>query len=132
MLTTAAFRIEGDASHPAAAVTARLDLTPTTTFEVGAPVSSRSSGRRTHSLWLLSTGAAAELELGDQLHRLLTVLEPVTRPLWELVEAGYRASWFCLVASHTTEHAVELDRPLLLRLLALPGDLLLDVSGDED
>lgn len=26
----------------------------------------------------------------------------------------------------------ELDRPLLLRHLALPGDLLLDVSGDED
>jgi len=125
MLTSAAFRLEG--SRSAAAATARLGLVPTEAVEVGGP------GLRTHSLWLLSTGAASEpRELGDQLDRLLTVLEPVTRELFELVDAGYHASWFCFVASHATEHAVELDRALLSRLLALPGDLLLDVCGDEE
>jgi hypothetical protein len=34
--------------------------------------------------------------------------------------------------SHATEHAIEFDRPLLRRLLAMPGDLLLDVMGDDD
>jgi hypothetical protein len=40
------------------------------------------------------------------------------------------ANWCCWVASHATEHAVELDRPTLQRILALPGDLWLDVCGD--
>lgn len=133
MLTTAAFRLEGDETRTAAAVTARLGLAPTEAIEGGAPVSRRSPARRTGSLWLLSTGATAEpRELGDQLRRLLAVLEPVAEDLWELVGEGYHASWFCFVASQVTEHAVELDRPLLLRLLALPGDLLLDVCGDEE
>jgi hypothetical protein len=59
---------------------------------------------------------------------VLDVLEPRRAELWELAEAGYRADWFCLVASHATEHAVELDRGLLARP---PGELLLDVCGDE-
>ncbi len=131
MLTMATFRLEGDGSRTAAAVTARLGLAPTEAVEIGAPVG-RSSTHRSTSLWLLSTSTAAEqIELGVQLHRLLTVLEPVAQPLWELVDAGCHASWFCLIASHATEHAVDLDRQLLLRLLALPGDLLLDVSGDD-
>ncbi|MEV6825320.1 hypothetical protein [Amycolatopsis sp. NPDC051102] len=41
------------------------------------------------------------------------------------------ADWFCLAASQATEHAIELDRPLLRRLLAIPGDLLLDTMGDD-
>jgi hypothetical protein len=47
-----------------------------------------------------------------------------------LVHTNYQANWFCYIASHATERAVELDRQLLKRLLALPGDLRLDVSGD--
>jgi len=85
-------------------------------------------------MWLLSSspGIEAGVELATQLNRLLVILEPVTPLLWELVEAGYEANWFCYVASHATEHAVELDRPLLRRLLELPGDLWLDVCGDEE
>jgi hypothetical protein len=62
---------------------------------------------------------------------LLAALEPVAETLWKLDEAGCQANWYCWVASHTTEHAVELHRPLLQRLLALPGDLWLDVTGDD-
>jgi hypothetical protein len=47
------------------------------------------------------------------------------------IHEGYQANWFCYLASHATEHAAELDRQLLQRLLALPGNLWLDVSGDD-
>jgi hypothetical protein len=57
--------------------------------------------------------------------------EPHAEQLWNLVHAGYQANWFCYLASHATEHAAELDRQLLQRLLALPGDLWLDVSGED-
>jgi hypothetical protein len=70
------------------------------------------------------------VELSTQLQRLLAILEPRAGQLWDLVEAGYQANWLCYLASHATEHATELDRHLLRRLLALPGDLWLDITGD--
>ena len=117
----------------AAAVTSRLGVQPTRAFEAGDPVSSRSARTRDSSLWLLasSPGIQPGTELAEHLHRVLAVLEPVTAPLWELVHAGYHANWFCYIASHATEHAAELDRHTLQRLLALPGDLWLDVCGDD-
>ena len=51
--------------------------------------------------------------------------------VWELTHAGYDANWFCYIASHATEHATELDRQTIQRILALPGDLWLDVCGDD-
>jgi hypothetical protein len=83
-------------------------------------------------VWLLSASTDIEtgVELATQLDRLLVILEPVTALLWDLVEAGYEANWLCYVASHATEHAAELDRQLLGRLLTLPGDLWLDIAGD--
>jgi Domain of unknown function (DUF4279) len=95
--------------------------------------SPRSTARRAESLWLISSVPDIEddVELGEQLTRLLTVLEPVAGALWELADAGYEANWYCWVESHATEHAVEIDRQLMQRLLALPGDLWLDVCGDE-
>ncbi|MET8042466.1 DUF4279 domain-containing protein [Micromonospora sp. NPDC005215] len=133
MQTTATFRLWGSAGLTAAAVTQRLGLQPTTALESGTPVSRRSTRTRDSSLWLLnsSPGMESDVELATQLNRLLTALEPVTHLLWDLVQTGYEANWFCYIASHATEHAAELDRPLLQRLLALPGDLWLDVSGDD-
>jgi uncharacterized protein DUF4279 len=132
METTGAFRLSGDAGLTAAAVTHRLGIRPTRSFEAGAPVSSRSTGTHATSLWLLSSSSGIEdgTELTEQLHRLLAILEPVSAPLWELVHEGYEANWFCYIASHAAEHAAELDRTTLRRLLALPGDLWLDVCGD--
>jgi Domain of unknown function (DUF4279) len=131
--TKATFRLGGrDAALTAAAVTERLGLQPSQALEAGTSAR-RSPHTRDYSLWLLSSSQQIERDvgLGEQLGRLLAVLEPVTTPLWELVGAGYEANWYCFVASSATEHAVELDRKVLQRLMALPGDLWLDVCGDE-
>jgi hypothetical protein len=63
------------------------------------------------------------VELPSPLASLLAVLEPRGDVLWELSDMGYRANWECRVESHATEYAVEIDRQLMARLLALPGDL---------
>ncbi|MBP2324099.1 hypothetical protein JOF56_004484 [Kibdelosporangium banguiense] len=70
-------------------------------------------------------------ELVDHLHWLLDRLEPKADVVWRLVDQGYVVDWFCFAVSGATEHAVELGRSLLKRLLVLPGDLPLDVMGDE-
>jgi hypothetical protein len=129
--TRATFRLWKDhADLTADAVTRRLGIEPTATGEAGR----RSTAIRAESLWLLSSGPGIEdgVELSEQLQRLLAVLEPVTSALWELVNYGYEANWYCWVESHPTEHAVEIDRHLMQRLLALPGDLWLDVCGDDE
>jgi len=133
MRTTATFRLFGSAALTAAAVTRRLAIQPSRALEAGDPVSSRSARTRDFSTWLLrsSTGTEDGTELTEHLHRLLAALEPATAPLWELVHEGYEANWFCYIGSHATEHAAELDRPTLQRVLALPGDLWLDVCGDD-
>ena len=132
METRATFRLRGDAGLTAAAVTRRLGIQPTGAHEAGDPVSSRSARTRDSSRWLLTSSPEIEdgTELGEHLHRLLAILEPVTGRLWELASEGYDANWYCWIASHATEHAAELDRATLQRLLALPGDLWLDVCGD--
>jgi hypothetical protein len=87
---------------------------------------------RAGSLWLLSSSPGIETgtEVAEHLHRLLAILEPATQALWELADAGYNANWFCYIASNAAEHAAELDRQTLQRILALPGDLWLDVCGE--
>ncbi|WP_018685468.1 DUF4279 domain-containing protein [Actinokineospora enzanensis] len=126
MRTEATYRLVGGGS--ARAVTEMLGLEPTIAAEVG-----DRRGRSTVSVpyWFLSSGLPTDAELADHLDWLLDRLEPRQAELWRLVEAGYTADWFCLAASHATEHAVELDRALLARLLAVPGDLLIDVTGDD-
>jgi hypothetical protein len=130
--TTATFRLFGGTGLTAAAVTRRLSIQPTRAVEAGDPISRRSAKVRDSSIWLLTSSAGIEVgaEVSEHLHRLLASLEPVTALVWELVQEGYEANWFCYVASHAAEHAVELDRTTLQRLLALPGDLWLDVCGD--
>lgn len=81
-------------------------------------------------MWILRATEDIEdgTELSTQLERLLAVIEPKREQVWSLVEQGYQANWFCFVESNPAEHAVELDRSLLTRLLALPGDLWIDVA----
>ncbi|MFJ7219410.1 DUF4279 domain-containing protein [Amycolatopsis sp. NPDC098790] len=131
MRTGATFRLTSDHSGSAAAVTRFLDLEPSQAFEAGDQVGGRSSATRRGSLWLLSSKLPPSSEVTDHLHWLLDQLEPKADALWQLTDRGYVADWFCLAASQATEHAIELDRLLLRRLLALPGDLLLDVTGDD-
>jgi hypothetical protein len=61
----------------------------------------------------------------------LADLEPAAAALWELAHTGYDANWHRHIASHATEHAAELDRQTMRRVLTLPGDLWLDVCGDD-
>ena len=114
-------------------MTARLGIDPTVSHEAGTPVGPRTPRLREESSWLLKSSDSPEdgVELEDHLVRLLTILEPVTAELWRLIDEGYSANWFCYVGSHAAEHAVELERPILARLIALPGDLWLDVYGDD-
>jgi hypothetical protein len=130
--TRATFRLFGDATLTATAVTQLLGIHPTRALEAGERVGRLPGAARAASAWLLSSGPTSEegTELAEQLGRLLAVLEPVATQLWDLARAGYEANWFCYIASHATEHAAELDRQTMRRLLALPGDLWLDVSGD--
>lgn len=133
MRTRATFRLVGDDGNlTAAAVTQKLGIQPTRAVEAGARLGKRSTARRTEAIWTLSSSPDIDdgIELADQLNRLLAELEPHSAALWELAEAGYDANWFCWVESHATEHAVEIHRQLMQRLLALPGDLWLDVCGD--
>jgi hypothetical protein len=114
-------------------VTERLGVQPSRTLEADAPLSRRSAKLLGSSRWLLNSSTEIEIgtELDEQLRRLLDLLEPVTGKIWELIREGYEADWYCWVASHATEHAAILERSTLQRLLAFPGDLWLDVTGDE-
>jgi Domain of unknown function (DUF4279) len=133
METHATFRLIGDDRLTSAAVTAHLGLEPTESHETGGFISARSDKVRTSSTWLLHSASTVEVgvELSEQIERLLTGLEPRGQLLWELVERRYWANWFCFVPSKPAEHAVELNRELLARLLRLPGDLWIDACGDE-
>ena len=84
-------------------------------------------------MWSLTSAPDVRdgVELEASLGVLLERLEPVMDRLWELHAEGYQIDWFCYVGSHAMEHAVELDRSLLTRLLALPGDLLFDIYPDD-
>ena len=131
--TRATFRLFGDDGQLTADfVTQQLGIQPTLEIAAGMRVSSRSPTVRRDAVWTLSSGPDIDegVEIADQLGRLLAVLGPRASALWKLTEAGYEANWYCWVESHATEHAVEIDRELMLRLLALPGDLWLDVCGD--
>lgn len=134
MLTKATFRLAGyDATLTAAAVTRRLGLQPASAFEADSPAARRRAPcARGYSLWLISSSPQIEpdVELGEHLRRLLAILEPVAAPLWELARAGYEANWYCFAASHAAERAIEFDRQILQRVLALPGDLWIDVCDD--
>lgn len=103
--------------------------------EAGTRVGRRSKAVRAEAIWNLSASPEIEdtVELAVQLGRFLAVLEPRAAALWKLTASGCDANWYCWVESHATEHAVEVDRQPMARLLALPGDLWLDVCGaDED
>ncbi len=135
METMATFRLSGESGGTAAHVTQRLGVTPTSSHEAGDVVGNGFSGRRHEtSAWRLDSAEAAEdgVELATALHRVLDQLEPVAPALWELVAEGYWPNWFCYLGSSACEHAAELDRHTLQRLLTLPGDLWLDVYPDDE
>lgn len=120
-----------------AEITDFLQIAPTRVGEIGDLISKRSPKPRYREewIWLLESSTdhhPTREELADHLHRLLDILEPVADRLHQLESRGIWANWFSFVASSATEHAVELDRDLMNRLLLVPGELWLDVCGDDD
>jgi hypothetical protein len=85
-----------------------------------------------HSAWVLSSAPEPQddVRLPAMLERLLVKLEPVRDVLWSLVDEGYWANWLCMLDAEDGEAATEIHRQTLQRLLALPGDLWLDVHKD--
>jgi hypothetical protein len=112
-----------------------LGIQPSSAYEVGDPI--RRTGRTfDSSRWFLDSASDIEegVELADSLTRLLDRVEEARSGLWQLEGEGYWVNWLCFVGSHALEHNVDLDRELLRRLLACPGELWLDVyeAGPED
>lgn len=137
MRTMTTYCLTGGDTHDTADLTARLCITPTDAFDGGDNFGRVHPIVRSHALWELSSSSGPEdgVELADQFRRVLALLEPRRELLWELVDKdGWRADWFCYLGSHATEHAAELDRDTLNRLLRLPGEIFLDVyeDGPED
>jgi len=133
MRTLATFRVVPPPGARADRVTTVLGIQPTTVHEVGELVGRRSPRVVQAAMWSLDSAVDVGdgVELGTSLTVLLDRLEPLTGRLWDLYADGHMFDWFCFVGSHATEHAVELDRPVLARLITLPGDLLLDVYPDD-
>jgi hypothetical protein len=133
METMATYRISGTtAGLTAGRVTETLGLSPSKSWELGDRPMPRSP-ISPESRWFLSSSNEPEpdVELSTQFERVLASLAPRRKELWQLVEDGYRMDWFCYVGSHALEHAVRMDRRLLEQLLEVPGEVLLDVCGDE-
>ena len=130
----ATFRLSCPPGRTGAGVSARLGVAASRVSEAGAEASRRSPRVSERALWVLASAEEPQdgVELAESLQAVLTHLEPVATLLWELARDGYEADWICFVGSHACEHAVELDRDLLARLLTLPGQLLLDVYADDD
>lgn len=132
MRTWAGFRLIGEVGC-SGAVTNLLGIAPTKSREIGDPISRGNQKPRDEWMWLLrSTPNPTNEELSNHLNTLLDILEPVADELWSLERLGMWANWFCLIESNPLEHAVEIDRPLLRRLLSVPGELWLDCAGDDE
>jgi len=129
----ATYRISGEARGlTAARVTDALGLTPSESWEIG-DRPRPSSPINLQSRWSLSSsnGPEPDVELSTQFERILASLAPHREELWQLVEDGYAMDWFCYVGSYDLEHALALPRRLLQQLLEVPGEVLLDIYGDE-
>ena len=103
-------------------------MKPSHAHEAGDPL--RGTGRTYDTCgWYLDSAPEIEegVELAESLGKLLDRVESAAAALWALEGEGYRITWPCILGSHRLEHSVELDRRMLQRLLALPGDLWLDV-----
>jgi hypothetical protein len=129
------FRLVGEPPRTAREVTERTGVVPTVAHEAGDPVGRSVSGRvHEQPRWeVCHPGSPTDgVEIADAIRAVLDRLEPAADALHALVAQGWWANWFCFVGSAACEHAVEIDRDLMRRLLALPGDLWLDVYPDEE
>ena len=126
----ASLRIQ-HAHLPARAVTARLGIEPSDSFEVGDSFS-RGTRPRTHSSWSLdSTVSKDGDDLEGHLRELLDVLLPLREPLANLATEGYTMNWWCFIGEEDGQGGVTLSDALLRDLAVLPASLALDIYAGE-
>ena len=116
---------------PARAVTERLGIEPSQSFEVGDPFS-RGTRSRTHSLWSLeSSRSKAGDDLEGHLRELLDLMLPLREPLSGLAAEGYDMDWWCFIGEEGGQGGVTLSDSLLRDLAVLPVSLSLDIYAGE-
>jgi hypothetical protein len=118
-------------SLPARAVTERLGITPSDSFEVGDPFS-LGTRARTHSSWSLDSSRSKEGDdLEGHLRELLDRVLPLRAPLSDLALEGYDMDWWCFIGEEDGQGGVTLSDALLRDLAVLPVSLALDIyAGD--
>jgi len=84
--------------------------------------------------WSISSSETPQedVTLDEELRKLLEVVEPVGEHLKELHTRGCEITWSCFLEATPIEGMNVIERETLQRLVALPGDLLLDVYGVDD
>jgi hypothetical protein len=88
---------------------------------------------RKHAMWSISSSGSPEVgvEIYEQLHKLLDIIQPHADTLWSLANDGATCMICCYLGSAAYEHMAIIDRGTMNRLLLVPGDLWLDVYGEE-
>ena len=116
----------------AKAVTERLGIEPSESFEVGDPFS-RGTRSRTHSSWSLDSSLSKDGDdLEGHLRELLDRLLPLREPLSDLAAEGYEMSWWCFIGEEDDQGGVTLSDALLRDLAMLPVSLALDIYAGEE
>lgn len=126
----ASLRIQHE-SLPARAVTERLGIAPSASFEVGDPFL-RGTQARTHSSWSLDSSRSKEGDdLEGHLRELLDRLLPLRGHLADLAAQGYEMDWWCFIGEEDGQGGVALSEALLRDLAVLPVSLSLDIYAGE-
>jgi hypothetical protein len=115
-----------------AAVTARLGLQPTRSFERGER-HPRVELKRQHSGWALQSPLPDD---GDDLERhlryLVDLLAPKREELRALAADGYTLKWWCFVSEEDGQGGVSIGRELLRDLASLDVDILFDIYASSE
>jgi hypothetical protein len=109
-----------------------MDAAPTSSYEKGDAVSSRSSmpARRTNSTWIKSSGLPQSASLDDHLAELCRFMEAHLHKL-EKLRSNCDIDIFCGFFSDTGQATFVLSNKTLKRIGALSVDVILDVYPGE-
>jgi hypothetical protein len=115
----------------ARAVTERLGLEPSESFELG-DAFSQGTRSRTHSSWSLNSTLSRDGDdLEGHLRELVDRLLPLQEPLSSLASEGYRMDWWCFIGEDEGQGGVTLSDRLLRDLAVLPVSLALDIYAGQ-
>jgi len=111
----------------AKAVTERLGIEPTDSFEIGEPFL-RGTKQRGHSHWSFDSDLPKDDDdLEGHLRQLLNRFLPLREELEVLAAHGYSMDWWCFISEKDGQGGVHLSSELLRDLAALPVSLSFDI-----